>query len=164
MVTGPMPRKPNATNPKANTGAAIMVAATLSPISLKKYATDMRATMVRPNQYAEKFPATKPDKIPSDAPPSFAEVTTSLTCRDSVEVNTFTNSGMMAPASVPQEMMVASFHHCVVSPPRFGTTTAEMTYVTATEISEVSHTSQVRGVSKFTLSAVPNRALAMAPL
>ena len=31
-----------------------------------------------------------------------------------------TSSGMTAPASVPQEMMVASFHHCVASPPRSG--------------------------------------------
>ena len=28
----------------------------------------------------------------------------------------FTNSGMMAPASVPQVMIVASFHHSVPSP------------------------------------------------
>ncbi len=37
-----------------------------------------------------------------------------------VEVKTFTSSGMIAPARVPQEMMVASFHHCVESPPRSG--------------------------------------------
>src|SRR5450755_1203533 len=99
-----------------------------------------------------------------DAPPSRDDVTTSLTCRDSVEVKTFTSSGMMAPANVPQEMMLASFHHCVVSPARLGTMIEEIRKVTATEISEVSHTSQVRGVSKFILSAVPNLALAIAPL
>ena len=56
----------------------------------------------------------------SDAPPSCADVTTSFTWRDSVEVKTFTSSGITAPASVPQEMMLASFHHSVVSPPRLG--------------------------------------------
>ena len=58
--------------------------------------------------------------MPSEAPPSSAEATTSFTWRDSVEVKTFTSSGITAPASVPQEMMVASFHHCVVSPPSVG--------------------------------------------
>ena len=71
------------------------------------------------------MPATKPDRMPSEAPPSRAELTTSLTWRDSVEVKTFTSSGMTAPASVPQEMIVASFHHCVVSPPRLGNDVAE---------------------------------------
>jgi hypothetical protein len=70
----------------------------------------------------------------------------------------------MAPARVPQEMMVASFHHCVESPPRFGMMTAEITKVRATDTRDVSHTSQVRGVSKFILSAEPNLALAMAAL
>ena len=47
-------------------------------------------------------------------------MTTSLTWRDSVEVKTFTSSGMIAPASVPQVMIVESFHHIVASPPRVG--------------------------------------------
>jgi hypothetical protein len=54
----------------------------------------------------------------SDAPPSRDEVTTSRTCADSVEVKTFTSSGMIAPASVPQVMIVDSFHHSVPSPSR----------------------------------------------
>ena len=62
------------------------------------------------------MPATKPDRMLSDGPPSRDEVTTSLTWADSVEVNTFTTSGMIAPASVPQVMMVDSFHHNVPSP------------------------------------------------
>ena len=49
--------------------------------------------------------------MPSEAPPSRAEVTTSFTCRDSVEVNTFTSSGITAPANVPQEIIDASFHY-----------------------------------------------------
>jgi hypothetical protein len=52
----------------------------------------------------------------SDAPPSREELTTSLTCDDSVDVNTFTSSGMIAPASVPQVMTDDSFHHSVPSP------------------------------------------------
>ena len=56
----------------------------------------------------------------SDAPPSREAVTTSLTWADSVEVKTLTSSGIIAPASVPQEMIVDSFHHSVPSPLRFG--------------------------------------------
>ena len=52
----------------------------------------------------------------SDAPPSRDEVTTSLTWLDSTEVKTLTSSGMIAPASVPQVMIVDSFHHSVPSP------------------------------------------------
>ena len=47
----------------------------------------------------------------SEAPPSRAEMTTSRTWPDSVEVKTLTSSGMIAPASVPQVMTVESFHH-----------------------------------------------------
>ena len=61
----------------------------------------------------------------SDAPPSRDEVTTSRTCRDSVEVKTFTSSGMIAPASVPQEMTVESCHQRSGLPPRLGTITYE---------------------------------------
>ena len=61
----------------------------------------------------------------SDGPPSSEDLTTSFTCRDSVEVKTLTNSGMTAPASVPQEMIVASFHQIVWSPARLGTISQE---------------------------------------
>src|ERR1019366_2998894 len=44
-----------------------------------------------------------------------AEGTTSFTWRDSTDVNPLTSSGISAPASVPQEMIEASFHHCVGS-------------------------------------------------
>src|SRR5579862_5817739 len=159
-----MPRNPKATRPNANTGAAIMVAAIARPIRLKKYATDISATMVRPSQYAEKFPATKPERIPSDAPPSFAEVTTSFTCRESTDVKAFTNSGITAPANVPQEIIEASFHHCEVSPPRVGMMRYETAYVAAIETIDVIQTSDVNGVSKFILSALPYLALAIALL
>ena len=52
-----------------------------------------------------------------DAPPAPEDVTTSRTCADSVDVNTFTSSGMMAPASVPQVITVESFHQSEESPP-----------------------------------------------
>src|SRR5262245_52864905 len=97
----------------------------------------------------------KPERMLSDGPPSSDAVTTSRTWRDSVEVNTFTSSGMMAPARVPQVMIVDSFHHIVVSPPRLGMSSFETTYVTPTERIEVSHTRNVSGASKFILSALP---------
>src|SRR5438270_3151097 len=108
---------------------------------------DMRPTMLRPNQYAEKLPATKPERMLSDAPPSRDEVTTSATWLDSVEVNTFTNSGMMAPASVPQVMIEASFHHSVLSPLRSGMMRYDVTYVTTTDTIDVNQTSEVSGTS-----------------
>ena len=51
---------------------------------------------------------------------------------------------MTAPASVPQEMMEASFHHCVVSPPRSGTIIFETMKVRMIETIEVSQTSEVK--------------------
>src|SRR5438105_15469129 len=99
--------------------------------------------MLIPSQYAEKLPATRPERMSSDAPPSRDELTTSRTCRESVEVKTFTNSGITAPASVPQEMIEASFHQSVVSPPSSGTIRSETKEVATTEITDVSHTSDV---------------------
>ena len=147
MVTGPMPRNPNATSPKANTAGAIMRCA--RPVVLTPKAMAMRDNIARPSQYALKFPATKPERMLSEAPPSREDVTISRTWRESIEVNTLTSSGMIAPASVPQVMMVDSFHHMVVSPPRFGISRFETTKVTATERIEVIHTSEVSGASKL---------------
>src|ERR1700687_3540002 len=113
----------------------------------------IRNVIVRPIQYALKFPAMRPDRMFRDAPPSRDAVTTSRTCRDSVDVNTLTSSGMIAPASVPQVMISDSFHHIVVSPLRVGMRSLETTNVTPTEMIDVSHTSEVRGASKFILSA-----------
>src|SRR5437660_12187878 len=120
-----------------------------------------RVAMLSPSQYALKLPATKPDRMFSDAPPSREEATTSFTCDDSVDVKTFTSSGMIAPASVPHVMTVDSFHHNVPSP-RLGMRTNETRYVSATETIDVSHTSEVSGASKFMRSASPNRAFASA--
>src|SRR5215510_14760604 len=94
-----------------------------------------------------------PERMFSDAPPSRAEVTTSRTWRDSVDVNTLTNSGMMAPASVPQVITVDSFHQRVPSP-RLPISTYEAAYVVTTDTSDVSHTRLVSGASKFMCVAV----------
>src|SRR5262245_41260249 len=84
----------------------------------------------------------------SDGPPSFDEITTSFTCPDSVEVNTLTSSGMIAPASVPHVMTVESFHHSVPSP-RLLISHQDARYVSPTETNEANHTSRVSGASKF---------------
>src|SRR6266849_1384389 len=103
--------------------------------------------MVKPSQNALKFPATRPDKMLSDAPPSRDEVTTSRTWPDSVDVNTFTSSGIRAPASVPQVITVESFHHSDVSPPKSGMMKYETTYVRPMETIDVSQTRNVSGAS-----------------
>src|SRR5688572_27519464 len=146
IVTGPMPRNPNATRPNANTGAAIIRAS--NPIRLTQYAMLISATILRPSQYALKLPATRPARMLSEAPPSRDDDTTSRTWDDSVDVNTLTSSGMIAPASVPQVITVDSFHHIVPSP-RSGISRYDTTYVMTTDTTEVSHTRIVSGVSKF---------------
>src|SRR5919202_2486300 len=115
IVTGPIPRNPNATRPNANTAGAIMSPA--SPSVLTPKATAISPMMTIPSQNALKLPATKPERMLSDAPPSRDDVTTSRVCADSTDVKTFTSSGMIAPASVPQVITVESFHHSDRSPP-----------------------------------------------
>src|SRR5579864_7448559 len=100
----------------------------------------------------------------SEAPPSRELVTISRTCRDCVEVKTLTNSGITAPANVPQLITLDSFHHSVVSPLRSGIITELSRYVNPIDRIEVSHTSMVRGASKFILSTCAYRALAIKPL
>src|ERR1051325_2591816 len=120
--------------------------------------------MLIPSQKAEKLPATRPERMLSDGPPSSEDVTTSFTCAELVEVNTLTSSGIIAPASVPQEMMAASFHHSVSFPPSSGIIILETTNVRMMETIEVSQTSEVKGASKFITSEVPYFALAKASL
>src|SRR5215207_3286475 len=67
--------------------------------------------MRMPFQNALKLPATKPDRIVSDAPPSREAVTISFTCFEWELVNTLVNSGINTAASVPQLMIDASCHH-----------------------------------------------------
>lgn len=71
----------------------------------------MRPTTVMPSQKAEKLPATTPERMLRLAPPWREERTVSRTCWEAVEVKTLTSSGMRAPASVPQVMMVARRSH-----------------------------------------------------
>ena len=100
------------------------------------------------------MPAVSPERMFSNAPPSRDELTISRTCREETEVKTFTTSGMMAPASVPQVMIVLSFHHNVPSP-RCEIKSQLVTYVTATEMSDVIQTSDVSGCSKLNFVAWP---------
>src|SRR5262245_58429218 len=100
----------------------------------------------------------------SDGPPSRDEVTTSLTWLDSVDVNTLTSSGIIAPAAVPHEMMIDSFHHSEASPLRVGTIRYETTKVRMIETTEVMMTRLVSGFSKFIVSALRYLALVMASL
>ena len=66
--------------------------------------------MIKPIQKAEKFPATKPERIFREAPPCFEQLVTSRTWREFVLTNTLVNSGIRAPATVPQEMMMDRTH------------------------------------------------------
>src|SRR3954471_18686519 len=115
MVTGPMPRNPNATSPNAKIGAAKRnwsgIIACTAACPEKQYAPNIRLKMQSPVQKAEKLPATSPERMFRDAPPCFDEVTTSFTCRLSVDVKILVNSGINAPAIVPSEMMLESTHH-----------------------------------------------------
>ena len=147
-----MPRKPNATSPNANTAGATIRAP--SPSVLNEKAMPINTTIAMPSQYAAKFPATNPERMSSDAPPSRADATTSRTCAESVEVKTLTSSGMIAPASVPHVITVESFHQRLPSP-RSATSAQEATYVMMTETMEVIQTSEVSGASKFMRAAVP---------
>src|SRR5258706_14797950 len=104
----------------------------------------MRMTKVIPIQYAEKLPAVNPDRTLSEAPPSREDVTTSLTWAECIDVNTFTSSGMMAPAAVPHVMMAESFHHSVPSP-RSGMMRREATSVRMIGTTDVSTTSRLSG-------------------
>src|SRR5207248_8520106 len=74
-----------------------------------------------PFQKALKLPATMPDRMVSDEPPSREAVTISWTCLECELVKTLVNSGMSTAARVPQLMMVASCHHrsgkATVAPP-----------------------------------------------
>src|ERR1700733_9153188 len=66
--------------------------------------------MHSPIQNAEKLPATNPERMFSEAPPCLEQFVTSFTCRDFVLTKTFVNSGITAPATVPQLMITDSTH------------------------------------------------------
>src|SRR5262245_27488775 len=99
----------------------------------------------------------------SDGPPSCDAVTVSRTWPEFTDVNTLTSSGMIAPASVPHEMIADSFHHRpwgsethnVSGPMPLPISRYDTRNVSPTDTSDVSHTSAVNGCSKFILSALP---------
>src|SRR5438093_6782468 len=113
-------------------------------------------------QNTEKLPATIPERMVSEAPPSLVAPTISFTWRDWLLVNTLVNSGIRAAASVPQEMMVESFHHRPW--PRSASIQRETAKVTTIDSSEVIHTRLVSGSSKLILSLPRFCERAIAPL
>src|SRR5262245_55858725 len=76
--------------------------------------------MRMPFQKALKLPATMPERIVSDEPPSREAVTISWTCLECELVKILVNSGISTAASVPQLMIVASCHQRL---PRVSTAT-----------------------------------------
>src|SRR5262245_587555 len=85
-----------------------------SPLLTKK-APAIKLAINMPFQNALKLPATRPDRIVSDEPPSREAVTISCTCFECELVKIFVNSGIKTAANVPQLMMMASCHHNPVS-------------------------------------------------
>src|SRR5262249_17815543 len=109
MLTGPMHKKPNATKPKAKMEACWPMTSP-RPYKLTKYAPAISAAISMPFQKALKLPATMPDRIVSDVPPSREAVTISWTCLECELVKILVNSGMSTAARVPQLIIVASCH------------------------------------------------------
>src|SRR5436309_6360684 len=143
-----MPSSPNATRPNANTASYCMNWE--RPWSEKRYAPRSSPEMARAFQNTEKLPATMPERMVSEAPPSRVAATISRVWRLLLLVNTLVNSGIRAAASVPQEMMLESFHHKPL--PRSASIQRDTTKVTKIESSEAVHTRLVSGASKANLS------------
>src|SRR5262245_36581074 len=125
--------------------------------------------MHKPIQKADMLPATKPERIFSEAPPCLEQLVTSRTWRELVLVKTFVNSGIRAPATVPQLMMPESTHHragCVVPAASLKSPSNSLlaTKVIRMEIAEVIHTKCVSGASKSKSFWPLNIALLMASL
>src|ERR1051326_6711938 len=136
------------------------------------HAIAISPVIVRPIQYAEKLPAVRPDRMLSDGPPSFDAVTVSRTWPEFTDVKTFTSSGMIAPASVPHEMIAASFHHRPLGsethaesvPKPLPISRYDTTNVSPIDTSDVSQTSVVSGCSKLNDFALPYFARLMTSL
>ena len=115
MVTGPMPRKPKATRPKAKIAGAdhdrpeiIAEALRADEVGDRHQAHDRQAQPVG----AEVARHEAREDVQRRA--ALARRGDDLVhVRECVEVKTFTNSGMIAPASVPQVITVESCHHSV---------------------------------------------------
>jgi len=113
-------------------------------------------------QNTEKLPATRPDRMFSDAPPSWEAATTSFTWRECELVNTFVNSGITAAATVPHEMITESVTHRFPNAAS-GSRIREAANVTPIESSEHTQTRLVSGASKSILSLPVFWARATAP-
>ena len=75
---------------------------------LNHQAIPIRTASIIPIQNALKLPATIPESIFKEEPPSFEALTTSFTCFDEQLVKTFVSSGIIAAAKVPQLTIPAS--------------------------------------------------------
>src|SRR5258708_5335447 len=109
-----MPRNPKATRPKAkmgpaNTNFAGMIDIKAACVEIC-HAPNMSTMITRPIQNADMLPDTKPERMFSDAPPCLEQLVTSRTCLELVLTNTLVNSGINAPATVPQLMIIDSTH------------------------------------------------------
>src|SRR5438876_7172250 len=109
--------------------------------------------MHNPIQKADMLPATKPERIFNEAPPCFEQLVTSRTCLELVLTNTLVNSGMTAPAIVPQLIMQESTHHKAGSaapsaPLKSPSSTLLARKVIPIDTAEVIQTKCVSGASK----------------
>src|SRR5260221_13095230 len=170
MVTGPIPRKPKATKPKAKMGAAKRNFAGMMDSKAAWVETCQAANistmMTKPIQNADILPATKPDRMLRDAPPCLEQLVTSRTWRELVLTNTFVNSGIKAPATVPQLIITDRTHQragCaapVASLKSPSSTLLAMKVITI-DTAEVIQTKCVKGASKSKSFFEPNMALLM---
>src|SRR5438445_9546704 len=124
----------------------------------------MSTMMHRPIQNAEKLPATKPDKMLSEAPPCLEQFVTSRTCFELVLTKTFVNSGITAPATVPQLMITESTHQsagCAVPAASVKSPSSSLLAINVItmETADVSQTRCVSGASKSKSFWPPNLAL-----
>src|ERR1035438_10274551 len=122
--------------------------------------------MTNPIQKADMLPATKPERMFSEAPPCFEQFVTSLTCRELVLTKILVNSGIKAPATVPQLIMTESTHHKAGCGPEAVWKSPNKTLLAANvsrmDTPEVTHTRWVSGASKSKSFLPPNMALLMA--
>src|SRR5215475_14315993 len=113
----------------------------------------MRSMITSPIQKADILPATKPDRMLREAPPCLEQLVTSRTWREVVLTKTLVNSGIKAPATVPQLMMTERTHQregCEVPAASLKSPSRSLLAmkVTAMETAEVIQTKCVRGASK----------------
>ena len=148
IVTGPMPSRPNATRPNANTAGYCMNWS--RPWSENWNAANNSTASVSAFQNTEKLPATRPDRMLSEAPPSLLAATTSFTWRECELVKTFVNSGITAAASVPHEMIMDSVNQTL--PPSGASSHLDTANVTPIDRIEQTQTRLVSGASKSILS------------